>query len=204
MSVLSLQIRSDKMGSIKTLLATTKGKIIAGCSAAAVVAIVGVVVAVIVSKSGYRSISVEDVKGTVNVVGEKNNGQAYKGERLYSGDDVSVMEASELTMCMDNDKYVYADENTHFKLESNSNKKTSKIKIVLDKGSELNELTQKLGANDSYDVDTPNSTMSVRGTVFRVTVFKGDDNYIYTLVEVEKGVVLARLKTLSGTYNGIE
>ena len=77
MSVLSLQIRSDKMGSIKTLLATTKGKIIAGCSAAAVVAIVGVVVAVIVSKSGYRSISVEDVKGTVNVVGEKNNGQAY-------------------------------------------------------------------------------------------------------------------------------
>ena len=168
------------------------------------VVIVGVILAVVLKKDGYRSISVEDVKGTVNVVGERNNGQAYKGQRLYSGDDVTVMEASELVMCADNEKYVYADENTHFVLEASSPKESSRIKIRIDKGSELNVLNAKLGADDSYEVDTPNSTMSVRGTTFRVTVYMGNDGFVYTLLEVTEGRVLCQLKTRTGEYNGVE
>lgn len=187
---------------MKELMKTTKGKAIAGAVCAVV--IVGVILAVVLKKDGYRSISVEDVKGTVNVVGERNNGQAYKGQRLYSGDDVTVMEASELVMCADNEKYVYADENTHFVLEASSPKESSRIKIKIDKGSELNVLNAKLGVDDSYEVDTPNSTMSVRGTTFRVTVYMGNDGFIYTLLEVTEGRVLCRLKTRTGEYNGVE
>ena len=186
----------------KEFIGTTKGKAIAGGAGAAVA--VGIVVAVLLQGEGYRSIAVDDVRGSVDVVGETNNGQAYKGERLYSGDDVDVKKASELTMVMDNDKYVYADEETHFRLEANSDSESSRIKIILDKGSELNVLNSKLGENDSYEVDTPNSTMSVRGTKFRVTVYTGPDGFVYTLVEVEEGDVLTRLKTSDGTYNGIE
>ena len=186
----------------KEFLGTTKGKVAAGGAGAAVV--VGIVVAVLLQGEGYRSIAVDDVRGSVDVVGETNNGQAYKGERLYSGDDVDVKKASELTMVMDNDKYVYADEETHFRLEANSDSESSRIKIILDKGSELNVLNSKLGENDSYEVDTPNSTMSVRGTKFRVTVYTGPDGFVYTLVEVEEGDVLTRLKTSDGTYNGVE
>ena len=186
----------------KEFLGTTKGKVAAGGAGAAVV--VGIVVAVLLQGEGYRSIAVDDVSGSVDVVGETNNGQAYKGERLYSGDDVDVKKASELTMVMDNDKYVYADEETHFRLEANSDSESSRIKIILDKGSELNVLNSKLGENDSYEVDTPNSTMSVRGTKFRVTVYTGPDGFVYTLVEVEEGDVLTRLKTSDGTYNGVE
>ena len=133
-----------------------------------------------------------------------NNGQAYKGEHLYSGDDVNVMDASELVMCMDNDKYVYADANTHFKLEASDKSEDSRIKIYLDAGSELNELQSKLDAGETYEVDTPNSTMSVRGTSFRVTVYKASDGLIYTLTEVTTGEVLVRLKTTDGSYNGVE
>ena len=190
---------------LKRFLKTTKGKVTAICSGVALVAVVAAVaVMLILNNNKYRSISVADVKGIVNVIGQKNNGQAYKVQRLFDGDDVSVMEDSELTLCLNNDKYVYADENTHFKLEAASSKQGNKLKIVLDKGSELNVLTAKLGDGDTYQVDTPNSTMSVRGTRFRMTVYIGDDGYTYTLLEVESGIVLAQLKTLTGDYNGVE
>ncbi len=181
---------------------TTTGKLIT-VGGVAVVAI-GIAAAVLMQGDGYRSIAVQEVAGNVAVVGEKNNGQAYVGEHLYSGDDVTVGDASELTMCMDNDKYVYADANTHFSLQASAANEDSKIKIYLDAGSELNDLQTSLAAGESYEVDTPNSTMSVRGTKFRVTVYKGKDGNIYTLTEVTSGQVLVRLKTTTGEYNGIE
>lgn len=187
---------------VGALLKTTKGKILAG--AGGTVVAVGIGVAVLLQGGGYRSIAVEQVAGTVNVVGEMNNGQAYKGEHLYSGDDVTVMDASELVMCMDNDKFVYADANTHFKLEASDKSEDSRIKIYLDAGSELNELQSKLESGETYEVDTPNSTMSVRGTSFRVTVYKASDGLIYTLTEITTGEVLVRLKTTDGSYNGVE
>lgn len=188
--------------SIGSFLGTTGGKAVA--AGGGVVIAVGIAAAVLMQGDGYRSISVEQVSGTVSIVGEKNSGQAYVGEHLYSGDDVTVGDASELTMCMDNDKYVYADANTHFSLQASAPDDDSKIKIYLDAGSELNVLQSALGANDTYEVDTPNSTMSVRGTTFRVTVYVAADGLKYTLLEVTEGQVLARLKTEDGTYNGVE
>ena len=187
---------------IGDFLKTTKGKVVTLASGAGVIA-VGIAVAVLMQGSGYRSIAVDGLEGTVNVVGEKNNGNAYVGQNLYSGDDVTVASASSLTMCMDGDKYVYADADTHFSLEASKPKDDSRIKLNLDAGSELNELKNKLADGESYVVDTPNSTMSVRGTTFRVSVYKGEDGLWYTLLEVISGTVEVALKTEDGTYNGI-
>ena len=187
---------------IGDFLKTTKGKVVTLASGAGVIA-VGIAVAVLMQGSGYRSIAVDGLEGTVNVVGEKNNGNAYVGQNLYSGDDVTVASASSLTMCMDGDKYVYADADTHFSLEASKPKDDSRIKLNLDAVSELNELKNKLADGESYVVDTPNSTMSVRGTTFRVTVYKGEDGLWYTLLEVINGTVEVALKTEDGTYNGI-
>lgn len=187
---------------VKDFLKTTKGKVIA--ITAGVLVVAGIVTAVLLMNGNtYRSIIAKGVSGNVNVVGDINNGQAYTGERLYGGDDISVMENSSLTMLMDNDKYLHAEQNTHFLLKAEQSDRSSRIRIVLDKGSELNELQSKLGYDDSYDVDTPNSTMSVRGTEFRVTVYTEGD-VVYTLLEVSRGVVLAQLRTLEGTYTGVE
>jgi len=185
-----------------SFLKSTKGKIIMISGVA--VAIVAILIFVLTRGDVYRSISVEQTKGDVNITGEKNNGPAYVGQHLYSGDDVTVGEISQLTMCMDNDKYVYADADTHFSLQASGAKEDSKIKILLDAGSELNELKSKLGENDTYEVDTPNSTMSVRGTTFRVTVYSAKDGTSYSLIEVTEGQVLTRLKNTKGEYNGEE
>ncbi len=186
----------------KGFLETAKGKIIT--AVVGVAAVAGIVTAVLLMNGNtYRSIIAKDVSGTVNVTGEYNNGQAYPGERLYGGDEVSVMDESSLTMLMDNDKYLFAEANTHFLLRADQSDSSSRIRIILDKGSELNELRSSLGAGDSYDVDTPNSTMSVRGTKFNVTVYTEGDT-VYTLLEVSEGVVLAQLRTLDGTYTGTE
>lgn len=185
----------------KSFWKSKKGKAII---IAVILVIIGIILALLLRKDGYRSIAVEAVSGTVNVIGEKNNGQVYKGQRLYTGDDVSVLESSDLTLCVDNDKYVYADHDTHFRLEASSPKESSRIKIIVDRGSELSDITAKLGVDDTYDVDTPNSTMSVRGTTFRVTVYNCEDGFVYTLLEVSEGRVLTKLKTRTGEYNGVE
>ena len=187
---------------IGDFLKTTKGKVVTLASGAGVVA-VGIAIAVLMQGSGYRSIAVNGFEGTVSVAGNKNNGNVYVGQNLYSGDDVTVASESSLTMCMDGDKYVYADADTHFSLEASSPKEDSRIKINLAEGSELNELKNKLADGESYVVDTPNSTMSVRGTTFRVTVYKGEDGLWYTLLEVIDGTVEVALKTEDGTYNGV-
>lgn len=188
--------------SFSDFLKTGKGKFIT-VGGVAVVA-VGIGIAILSQGKGYRDITVDQTEGSVVIVGTTNNGQAYKGERLFNGDDVTVAEASSLVMKMDADKYVYADENTHFFLQSDTDSDSSRIKLYLDKGSELNVLQSKLGPEDSYEVDTPNSTMAVRGTRFRVTVYYGEDGMVYTKLEVEEGEVFVRLKTKDGTYNGVE
>ena len=187
---------------IGDFLKTTKGKVVTLASGAGVIA-VGIAIAVLMQGSGYRSIAVNGFEGMVSVAGNKNNGNVYVGQNLYSGDDVTVASESSLTMCMDGDKYVYADADTHFSLEASSPKEDSRIKINLAEGSELNELKNKLADGESYVVDTPNSTMSVRGTTFRVTVYKGEDGLWYTLLEVINGTVEVALKTEDGTYNGV-
>ena len=187
---------------IGDFIKTTKGKVVTLASGAGVIA-VGIAIAVLMQGSGYRSIAVNGFEGTVSVAGNKNNGNVYVGQNLYSGDDVTVASESSLTMCMDGDKYVYADADTHFSLEASSPKDDSRIKINLAEGSELNELKNKLADGESYVVDTPNSTMSVRGTTFRVTVYKGEDGLWYTLLEVIDGTVEVALKTEDGTYNGV-
>lgn len=188
--------------SVKSFFGTIKGKLIT--AVVGVLAVAGIITAVLLlNGQTYRSIIAKEVTGTVNVVGEINNGQAYAGERLYGGDDVTVMDQSSLTMLMDNDKYLFAEANTHFVLKSEQSDNSSRIRIVLDKGSVLNELRSKLAAYDSYDVDTPNSTMSVRGTKFKVSVYTVTD-IVYALLEVSDGAVLAQLRTLDGTYTGTE
>jgi hypothetical protein len=186
---------------MREFIGSTKGKV---CLLAVIALIVaGAVLAVTLNKDDYRSISVEETTGEVTVVGNKSNGNAYVGQHLYSGDDVTVSSSSELTMCMDTDKYMYAEENTHFTLQASAGSEDSKIKIYMDEGSTLHKLESKLGENDIYEVDTPNSTMSVRGTTFRVTVYK-EANDIYTLTEVTDGEVNVKLKKADGTYSGEE
>ena len=123
---------------------------------------------------------------------------------LVAGNDVTVQKISDLTMLFDMDKYMYAEESTHFWLsKASGSQEKSKTVIYLDEGATLNRIVNPLENGAVYQVDTPNSTMAVRGTVFRVEVREGKDGKIYTYLAVLNGAVKVELKTTEGKYNGV-
>lgn len=139
---------------------------------------------------------------TIISTDSKENGEAYVGRHLYSGDDAKVQPASELTLILDNNKYVYAAENTHFWMEATGTEKHGKTSLYVEEGDTLHYLQESLNEDEKYEVTSPAATMAVRGTVFRVDAYV-QDGECYTLLEVYQGTVEVSLKTTTGTYNGI-
>lgn len=152
-----------------------------------------------------RTVVVQETNGTTVVLdAKKTSTNAYKGMHLVAGNDVTVQKISDLTMLFDMDKYMYAEESTHFWLsKASGSQEKSKTVIYLDEGATLNRIVNPLENGAVYQVDTPNSTMAVRGTVFRVEVREGKDGKIYTYLAVLNGAVKVELKTTEGKYNGV-
>lgn len=181
---------------MKSFLGSTKGRIIAGV---ATLVVVGVIVAVfLLGNSGYRTIAVEELNGITKVANNGASSEAYVGQHFKKGDDVTVTEASDLTLSLDLDKYVYAKENTHFWIEASGKNADTRTTIHLDEGSVLCRIDNKLGDAGSFDIDTPNATMSVRGTVFKVECFSDDNGRTYTVVDVLEGQVYSQVKMEDG------
>ncbi|MBQ9122506.1 MAG: FecR domain-containing protein [Lachnospiraceae bacterium] len=193
----------SKTTGVKNLTKALKIKI--GVGAGALLATAAIVTGVFLAREeSFRTIAVEETSGTTLVVREKEEPvNAYEGMHLYSGDDVSVQKESDMTMVLDMDKYVYAQPETHFWLECAGTAEESNTVIRVSEGSVLSRITDNLNEGEVYKVDTPNSTMAVRGTVFRVTVYRGEDGLVYTLLEVFEGVVEASPKTEEGEYTGV-
>ncbi len=182
---------------MKNFLSTVKGKIIAGAVTLAVIA--AAVVVIVLLNTGYRTISVDDLTGVTKITAGKSVSEAFKGQNLKSGYDVFVEEASDLTLALDTDKHVYAGEFTSFSLEAAGKPgKDSRTVIRLDEGSVLSEIDEKLAADESYVVESPNATMAVRGTTFTVSVNYDKEGLCHTLVEVEEGTVEVTEKDENG------
>ena len=173
---------------MKNFLSSTKGKIIAG--AVTLLVIAGVIVLIVLLNTGYRNIRVADLTGTSRVTSMLSVADAYKGQNLVSGDNVEVLEKSSLTLSLDSDKHVVANELTKFSLEAfGAAGKDSRTIIHLEKGTISNQIDNKLLPSESYVVESPNASMSVRGTIFTVNVFFDSEGLCHTIVEVKEGVV---------------
>ena len=186
---------------MKSFLASTAGKIIAGILTLAVVG--SVATAVVFMNSGYRTIAVKALNGITEIT---NNGKmdfAYAGLHLKAGDDIRVKSNSDLTLSLDEDKFVFADADTHFWIETEGKAEDNRTKIHLEEGSSLFRIDKKLTGDEYFDVDTPNSTMSVRGTIFRVTCYKDENGEYITEVEVFEGQVETEPVMLDGNKTGV-
>lgn len=135
-----------------------------------------------------RNISVDEINGNTVVTSQSKQTDAYKGMQLLSGDCIEVMDSSDLTLLIDMDKHLYANQNTRFAVEAVSESDFTKTRIVLEEGCTLIGIDNKLGANESFKVSTPNATMAVRGTVFYVTVSEYDEGKKTELVVKEGSV----------------
>lgn len=185
---------------MKTFLTSLKGKLIVGLSTLGVVG--AVVAAAIIINSGYRTIVVDGSNGSTEIVNGSNVNEAYVGLHLKSGDDVTVKNTSDLTLALDQDKYVYAEENTHFWIEAKGKADDTRTVINLDEGCNLIRIDQKLKESESFEVDTPNTTVSVRGTVYRVTCRREANGDTYTIIEVFEGEVYVAVKMENGLDTG--
>lgn len=182
---------------------SSKGKkiLIAACAAAVVVIAVIIAVVVLRKEESYRVIKVYEVSGDVTVKRDgKGDMEPYENMLLESGDTV-VVNSGSMTLKLDEDKYVYVEEETEFSVEATGTSENSKTTIVLKKGAITNEIQNKLSDDSSYEVNTPNSTMAVRGTVFRVEISYDDKGTCYTKVSVLEGKVSSNLVYADGTVS---
>ncbi|GIK55106.1 MAG: hypothetical protein BroJett015_07690 [Chloroflexota bacterium] len=66
-----------------------------------------------------------------------------------------------------------------------TNDKTYRVQLSLAAGRTLNRVVKLLGADDKFEVRTPSSTASVRGTIFTVAVISNTESYY----AVDEGIV---------------
>ena len=165
------------------------------------VVLVIVALVVLLKKEDYRVIQVSNIDGTAEVERQEIGVlDAYTGMMLQSEDDVVVEADSYLYLKLDEDKYVMLEPGTKIHLQATGNSASSKTSIYVECGAIVNRLDKKLSEESSYEITTPNSTMAIRGTIFRVEVLpKEDGSGVDTLVSVYEGEVAGQLIQPDGT-----
>lgn len=154
-------------------------------------------------EEAYRMIQVLEASGNVSVERASMGAMdAYAGMRLESGDKITVAGDSWLKIKMDDDKYALVEPNSTLRLEASGSSADSKTVLHLEAGAVSNRLEKELSENASYEVKTPNSTMAVRGTVFRVELSWNQDGVSVSNISVYNGQVSSRLVYPDGSVDG--
>ncbi len=181
----------------------SKGIKIAALLCGAVVAITGMVLAVSHFFKGeefYRSILIYELKGTANIERE-GAGEIRAAEDLYleSGDRLTVADGSSMRLKLDDDKYAMVEENSILAIEGAGDAQDSKTRIDLVQGAITNEIQNPLSTDSTYEVNSPNSVMAVRGTIFRVEATTDEEGEACTKVSVFSGKVSMSALLADGT-----
>ena len=177
-------------------------KVIATIAGVAV-ALIAVVVALILflpKNESYRLLKMYEFEGTGTVTrAGKGDITPYANMVLESGDKISL-DTGVLTIQADDDKFIHLDEHTTIQLIATGTSANSKTSIELIEGGITSDIRNKLSADSTYEVNTPNSAMSVRGTVFYTYVYE-IDGVKYTRTCCFEGEVTSRLVYKNGTYS---
>ncbi len=179
----------------------TKAKIIGICASLAAAAAIVVTVIMLSGEEAYRILKIFEVNGTGNVDRQSTVISAYEGMKLESNDTLSVGNESTIRLSLDDNKYILLDQNTVMSFKAEGNAENSLTRIELREGAILNEVTEALSADSLYEVNTPKTTMAVRGTSFSVEVIPEKDGYL-TYLSVLHGIVSVQLYDENGNPKG--
>lgn len=159
----------------------------------AVFLLVVIVTVIFMMDRSYRFIKVIESKGEVTVERKSNKIDAYVDMILENNDSVTTGEESTLYLGLDSDKYVEVAENSKFHIiaTGREDKNNTKTKIILEEGSVVNEIKEKLSDEETFDVETPSVSMGVRGTKFTVNANVNEAGKKETYIEVTDGTVEA-------------
>lgn len=171
--------------------------IIAG-SAVALIAVAVTLFFVIPKDKSYRLLKLFEFSGSGTVTRENKGAiTPYANMVLENGDTVKL-DNGVMTIQADDDKFIHLDEHTTIKLNATGTSDKSKTSIELLEGGITSDIRNKLSADSTYEVNTPNSAMSVRGTVFYTFVYE-IDGVKYTRICCFEGNVSTRLIYKDGT-----
>lgn len=154
-------------------MSESKGKKkIYAIAAAATAGLAVIVLAVVLilgagGQESYRSIRIVELDGGVTIDREGvGNLEASVNMNLTSGDRISTSADSYVVLRLDDDKYMMLGEQGAIQVVAAGDAANSRTEIHLESGSVLSEIQNPLSQDSSYEIITPNATMSVRGTVF--------------------------------------
>lgn len=172
-------------------------------SIALVLAGAAIVFLMLSKKGSYRLLKIYEVLGEASVTREAiGEIEPYNNMVLESGDRIKLTQGK-MTLQADDDKYIYLENGTELLLKAEGSSENSKTSIELLSGAITNDIQKKLSNDSTYEINTPNSTMSVRGTLFRVYIYV-IDGVKYTRVSVFDGQVATRLVYKDGTVSDKE
>lgn len=170
--------------------------------AAVAVMMIFVLIAGCSKEEVYRQIKVYEIDGSATVTREGTGEvEPYVNMMLQNKDKAETAEASYVQLQLDGDKYVLMEPSTKIELEATGDSVDSKTKINLTQGAIVNKIEKALSEDSTYEVTTPNSTMAVRGTTFRVEVTIDANGESYTTLELCEGKVECRLIAPDGTVS---
>lgn len=154
--------------------------------------IVAIIIFKLNAKEGYRSIVVTEVSGIVSVVNNGIEYKAYEGMHLMEGYEVITSGESYVRMVLDDDKYVKLESGSRLILETLGVLGSGKTCMRLDRGSMTNEIVKPLEKQEEFIINTPNATLAVRGTFFRVNIGFTDKDEVSTDVLTYGGAVACK------------
>lgn len=143
-------------------------------------------------EEGYRKITVFEVSGTVGVVKDGIEYEAYPGMHLQEGHVIVTSADSYARLVLDDDKYIKVEAGSRLEFETLGLLGTNKTRLKLDRGAITTEIVNPLGAEDEYVVNTPNAVLAVRGTFFRVDLRMTNTGEIDTNVYTYGGKVASQ------------
>ena len=163
-----------------------KKKFIALFTAIGVVVLVVAVVLVLVLSGGHRVIKVNSVLGTVSLERENEEMEIMQDMNLKSEDVVTTGADGIVELLLDTDKMLLAQSDTRFSIQASGNENKGQLHIELEYGTALARIDNKLPEGATFEVETPNAIMSVRGTMF-TTSYNPQENI--SVVITNNGVV---------------
>lgn len=148
----------------------------------------------------YRSILIYQLEGKAEIERE-GKGTIAAASNLYleSGDKVKLDPNSSMRLKLDDDKYIMVEENSILSIRAEGSDKDSKTSITLEQGAVTNEIQNKLNGDSAYEVNSPNSIMAVRGTIFRTEGYIDDTGKQRTKISTFNGTVAFQPVAPDGT-----
>ncbi|MCI8792192.1 MAG: hypothetical protein HFG38_05195 [Eubacterium sp.] len=148
----------------------------------------------------YRSIQIYQLEGKAEIERE-GTGTITAANNLYleSGDRVRLDPGSSMRLRLDDDKYLMVEENSVLSIQAEGSDENSKTSICLEQGAVTNEIENKLTGGSAYEVNSPNSIMAVRGTIFRAEGYVDETGKTQTKISTFDGTVAFQPVAPDGT-----